>query len=96
MWTHYPSKTFWPTLLHEDKRFSNAQILSFGYDATYDIIFAPKNALGIPDFAKQFLDTFDLHYDEYHDVVNNFTEAPHRLTCTYCYLYITVARHYQW
>ena len=31
-------------------------------------IFAPTNALGIPDFAKQLLDSLDLRYEAYSDV----------------------------
>ena len=72
-WTHYPSKIFWPTLLHEDDRFANVRISTFGYDADFKNIFAAKNVLGIPDFAKQLLDVLDLHYDEYGDV--NITET---------------------
>src|SRR6202035_1453377 len=29
------SKTFWPTLLHEDDRLANARISTFGYDADF-------------------------------------------------------------
>jgi hypothetical protein len=67
-WTHYPSKTFWPALLHEDDRFNNVRISTFGYDADFNNIFAAKNILSIPDFAKQLLDCFDLHCDTYGDV----------------------------
>jgi hypothetical protein len=67
-WTHYPSKTFWPTLLYEDDRFANARISTFGYDANFKNIFATTNALGITDFAGQLLDALDLHYDQYGDV----------------------------
>jgi hypothetical protein len=67
-WIHSPSKIFWPTLLHEDDRFANARISIFGYDADFKSIFAPKNVLGIQDFAKQLLDVLDLHYDKYDDV----------------------------
>jgi hypothetical protein len=69
-WTHYPSKTFWPTLLHEDDRFANARISTFGYDANFTNIFAVMNALGITDFATQLLDALDLHYDQHGDVNN--------------------------
>ena len=67
-WTHYPSKTFWPTLLHEDDRFENVRVSTFGYDADFGSIFAPKNTLDISDFAKQLFDVLDLHYDKYGDV----------------------------
>ena len=67
-WTHFPSKTFWLNLLHEDKRFVNVRISTFGYDANFKNIFAAKNVLGILDFAKQLLDVLDLHYNEYDDV----------------------------
>lgn len=67
-WTHYPSRIFWPTLLHEDDRFANVRISTFGYDANLKNIFAAKNVLDISDFAKQLLDVLDLHYDEYGDV----------------------------
>ena len=67
-WTHCPSNTFWPTLLYEDDRFANTRISTFGYDANFRNIFAPKNTLDISDFAKQLLDALDLHYDKYGDV----------------------------
>jgi hypothetical protein len=67
-WTHHPSKVFWPTLLHEDDRFVNVQISTFGYDANFKNIFDVKNVLGIQDFSKQLLDCLDLHYDKYNDV----------------------------
>ena len=60
-WTH-SSNTFWPTLLHEDDRFSNVRIFTFGYDANF---MAGSNVLGIPDFAKQLLNAFDLQLDKY-------------------------------
>ena len=67
-WTHAASKTFWPSLLHDDRRFANARISTFGYDANFQKIFAPKCMLGISDFATQLLDGLDLHYEEYNDV----------------------------
>ena len=67
-WTHSPSNIFWPTLLHEDDRFANVRISTFGYDANFKNIFAAKNVLSISDFAKQLLDVLDLHYDKYSDV----------------------------
>jgi hypothetical protein len=67
-WTHYPSNTFWPTLLHEDDGFANVRVSTFGYDANFGNIFAPKNTLDISDFAKQLLDSLDLHYEKYSDV----------------------------
>lgn len=73
-WTHEPSKIFWPTLLHEDDRFANIRISTFGYDADFNNVFAAKNVLGIPDFAKQLLDDLDLHYDKYGDV--NVADIP--------------------
>ena len=73
-WTHKPSEIFWPTLLHEDDRFANARISTFGYDADFNNIFAAKNVLGIPGFAKQLLDVLDLHYDKYGDV--NIADGP--------------------
>jgi hypothetical protein len=67
-WTHYPSKTFWPTLLGEDEGFENVRVSTFGYDSNLGNIFTPKNALDISDFAKQLLDALDLHYEIYGDV----------------------------
>jgi hypothetical protein len=62
------SKTFWPTLLHEDDRLANARISTFGYDADFKNILAAKNSLGIADFADQLLDGLDSHYEKYGDV----------------------------
>jgi hypothetical protein len=67
-WTHTPSNTFWPTLLHEDDGFENVRVSTFGYDANFGNIFSPKNALDISDFAKQLLDALDLQYGKYGDV----------------------------
>jgi hypothetical protein len=62
------SKTFWPTLLHEDDRLANARISTFGYDANFKNILGVKNALGIADFADQLLDGLDSHYGKYGNV----------------------------
>jgi len=67
-WTHSASNTFWPTLLHKDDRFADIRVLTFGYVANFRNIFAPKNTLDISDFAKQFLDALDLHYEKYGNV----------------------------
>jgi hypothetical protein len=53
--------------LHENG-LENIRILSFGYDANWGNIMAPKNALGIADFAIQLLDALDLHYTQRGDV----------------------------
>jgi hypothetical protein len=66
-WTHHPSKVFWPSLLHEDDRFANVRISTFGYVADFNI-FDAKNVLGIQDFSKQLLDCLDLYYDKDDDV----------------------------
>jgi len=62
-------------LLHEDDGFANVRVLTlgvrvstFGYDANFGNIFAPKNTLDISDFAKQLLDARDLHYSKYGNV----------------------------
>ena len=70
-WTH-SSGTFWPALLHEDDRFANVRICAFGYDANFKDILAAKNVLGIRDFAKQLLNAFDLHCDNYGDVTPDY------------------------
>lgn len=67
-WTHRPSNLVWPSLLHEDYRFANVRIATFGYDSAFKNIFTSKHALGISDFAKQLLDSLDLHYDKHGDV----------------------------
>jgi hypothetical protein len=67
-WTHSPSNTFWPSLLHEDDGFTNVRVSTFGYDANFKNIFAPRNTLDISDFAQQLLDALDLHYEKYGDV----------------------------
>jgi len=69
-WIHDHSKMFWPSLLHDDDRFANVRISTFGYNSDFSNIFAAKNVLGIPDFAKQLLDGLDLHYDKYSEVSN--------------------------
>ena len=63
-WTH-SSHAFWPTLLNEDDRFANARILTFGYAANFKNVLAPKNTLGIADFAKQLVHALDLFFDKY-------------------------------
>jgi hypothetical protein len=67
-WTHGSSKTFWPNLLHEDDQFENVQISTFGYDSSWQNVFASANQLDISDFAKQLVDALDLYYDKYGDV----------------------------
>jgi hypothetical protein len=67
-WTNTASNTFWPTLLHEDDGLANARISTFSYDANFKNILAAKNALGIADFAGQFLDSLDSHYRKYGNV----------------------------
>jgi hypothetical protein len=67
-WSHEVSKTFWPTLLREEDNLENLRVSTFGYDANFTNVLAPKNALGIADFAKQLLDALDLHYHRYGDV----------------------------
>jgi hypothetical protein len=69
-WTHAESKGFWPSWLHDDNRFDNVRISTFGYDANFKNVFAPQNALGITDFAKQLLDSLDVHFHKYGDVVS--------------------------
>ena len=70
-WTHANSNGFWPSWLHEDNRFDNVRISTFGYDANFKNVLAPQNALGIADFAKQLLDSLDLHFHKYGDVVSS-------------------------
>jgi hypothetical protein len=65
-WTH-SSGMFWPSLLRDDNRFDNVRVSTFGYNADFKNI-ARKSALGIPDFAKQLLDSLDLFYDRHGDV----------------------------
>jgi hypothetical protein len=72
-WTHPESKTFWPSLLHEEDGFDNVRISTFGYRANFINGLRPKNILGIADFAKQLLDSLDLYYDKYGDVRPFFT-----------------------
>ena len=67
-WTHNRFKTFWPNLLHEDDRFANVRISTFGYNADFSNIFAARSVLGIPEFAKQLLNFLDLYYEQYGDV----------------------------
>jgi hypothetical protein len=68
-WTHPESKTFWPNLLHDDERFANLRIATFGYNANFKDILAPSNALGISAFAKQLLDCIDIFYDTHGHVL---------------------------
>jgi hypothetical protein len=67
-WTHAVSKGFWPDWLHEDSRFDNVRISTFGYDANFKNVLVPQNALGITDFAYQLLESLDLHFHKYNDV----------------------------
>src|SRR5438552_2831535 len=46
-WTHAHSHGFWPDWLHEDSRFNNVRISTFGYNANFKNVLAPQNALGI-------------------------------------------------
>lgn len=68
-WTH-SNTSFWPAWLHEEDGFENTRIATFGYNADYKNVFAPRNLLGIADFSKELLDAMDLHYDRYGDVVS--------------------------
>jgi len=63
-WTEPRSKTFWPDLLHDDKRFPNLRISTFGYIADWQNIFARKNALGIEGIARQLLDALYIDAEE--------------------------------
>lgn len=78
-WTHADTKEFWPSWLHEDSRFDNVRISTFGYDANFTNVFATKNALGITDFASQLLDSLSLHFHKYGDVIS-FNEKTHHRT----------------
>jgi hypothetical protein len=64
-WTHADTNGFWPVWLHDDNRLNNVRISIFGYNANFKNVFAPQNALGIADFAKQLLDSLDLHFGKY-------------------------------
>jgi hypothetical protein len=68
-WTR-PNTNFWPAWLGTEKGFENARIATFAYNADYKNVFAPQNVLGISDFAKELLDSLDLHYDHYGQVVS--------------------------
>jgi hypothetical protein len=67
-WTNTPSKTFWPTFLRVEDGLQHVRIATFGYDADFTNILSPKNALGIPDFAGQLVDSLDTHYRKYGNV----------------------------
>ena len=71
-WTHAESNEFWPAWLHSDSKFKNVRISTFSYDSNYGNILAPKNGLGISDFAKHLLDSLDFHFQKYGDVNNTF------------------------
>jgi hypothetical protein len=61
-WTHAQSKQCWPLWLYRHKHIDNIRLFTFGYDATWEKIWAPRNSLGIKDFAHQLLDCLNLHY----------------------------------
>jgi hypothetical protein len=65
------SKVFFPHLLQRDRdrRFSNLRISTFGYDANYLNVFAPRNALGISGFAQQLLDAVNNDYLDKGEVI---------------------------
>lgn len=67
-WTH--ENGFWPSWLHEDNRFDRVRISTFGYDANFRNVLTPQNAMGIPDFATQLLDSLDVHFHKHGDVVS--------------------------
>jgi hypothetical protein len=62
-WKH--ALGFWPTWFHEwlaEKGIRNIRIATFGYNADYRDVLAPRTGLGIADFAQQLLDGIDLYY----------------------------------
>jgi hypothetical protein len=75
-WTSSVSKTskvFFAHLLQQDRdsRFSNIRIYTFGYDANYTNVFAPRNALGMAGFGQKLLDDVNNEYLEKGEVVND-------------------------
>jgi hypothetical protein len=68
-WTDPKTGGFWPAWLSEDEGFESVRITTFGYNADFHNILAPQSILGISDFSKQLLDSLDLYYTKYGDVV---------------------------
>jgi hypothetical protein len=68
------SNRFWPQWLYRYKGMEGIRIYTFGYNADWEKVWAPRNALGIPEFALQLLDGLRLHYNQNGDVL------PHLVT----------------
>jgi hypothetical protein len=60
-WTHSQTKAFWPAWLPKEEGMENIRIMTFGYDSSLGSILSPRNALGVTEFARQLLDSVDLH-----------------------------------
>ena len=72
-WTHQQTKSFWPPWLSKVKGLENARIMTFGYDASWNKVWAANNVLDIPDFARQLVNELWLHYTDHGDVCSYIT-----------------------
>lgn len=63
-WTHPSSNQCWPEWLYEREDIDNVRILTFGYDANFKKVWAPRNSLGIQGFAQQLLYSLKLRYEQ--------------------------------
>jgi hypothetical protein len=62
-WTHARTKKFWPLWLYGHENIKNVRLFTFAYDAGWERIWAPRNFLGIGDFAHQLLDCLEFHFE---------------------------------
>ena len=67
-WTHEQTRSFWPPWLSKVRGLENARIMTFGYDSSWNKIWAANNVLDIPDFARQLVNELWLHYADHGDV----------------------------
>jgi hypothetical protein len=66
-WIHAKTKAFWPLWLYKEPQMENVnlRLFTFGYNADWPKISAPRNVLDIQGFAKQLLQALGQLYDEH-------------------------------
>ena len=56
-WTHAESGGFWPEWLAQEEVIRDARIMTFGYNAKVNNIYAPRVVLGVFDWAMKLLES---------------------------------------